>query len=115
MGEDGRRLAGADPEPLPELAERQRRGALLVRPSERVLEPLQAVGGPLGAVKQPLDPAEIEPLALKILDQPQLRDVIGAVVADAQPHLGRRQQPPRLVRTDVADGHPRLGSELLDR
>ena len=41
--------------------------------------------------------------------------MLGAVVADAHPHLGRREQPPGLVGADVAHRHAGLGRQLFDR
>jgi hypothetical protein len=65
--------------------------------------------------QQPLDRLEVEALRLHVLDQPQARDVLAAVVAGPRPHLRRGQQPTRLVRPDVAHRHPCDTRELVDR
>ena len=70
---------------------------------------------PLDALDEVLDRGEVEAVALQLLDQPQARDVLGPVVAGAGADLGRRQQPARLVRADVADRHAGLARELVDR
>src|SRR5437763_593209 len=48
-------------------------------------------------------------------DELEPRDVIGPVEAGPRPHLGRRQQPARLIRPDVADGHAGLARQRVDR
>ena len=81
---------------------------------DRAAQPEQALGEPVRAAEQPLDGGEVEAVGLQVEDQPQPRDVLGAVVADARSDLGRRQQPARVVVADVAHGHPDLRGELLD-
>ena len=75
----------------------------------------QALGEAVGAAQQPLDRGEVEAVGLQVEDQAQPCDVLGVVVADARAHLGRGQQPARMVVADVAHRHPDLGGELLDR
>ena len=61
------------------------------------------------------DQLEVEAVGLELADQLDPGDVLGAVVARAAAHLGRRQQPARLVRADVAHGHAGALGELVDR
>jgi len=86
-----------------------------MRGGEGLLEPQQPVGGALRVIQQPFDPAEVETLVLKVANQLQSRDVLGPVVADPKPDLGRGEQPARLMRPDVAHRHAGLRGELLDR
>ena len=83
--------------------------------AERVLEAQHLLARPAGAVEQAADEVEVEAVGLQLLDELEPRDVVGAVVARAPAHLGRRQQPARLVRADVAHGHPDPPRELVDR
>ena len=94
------------------------RARLLVgaeRPRERVLEAQHLLARSARAVEQAADEVEVEAVGLQLLDELQPRDVVGAVVARAPAHLGRGQQPARLVRADVAHGHPDPPRELVDR
>ena len=84
--------------------EGRRRSAL--EPDERVRHAL---------AEQPPDRLEVEPVGLHLADEPQPLDVLGPVVAGARPHVGRREQPARLVVADVAHRHARLVGELFDR
>ena len=58
------------------------------------------------ALQQALDPLQVEPVGLKLGDQPQPRDVLVPVIADPLAHLRRLQQAARLMRADVAHAHP---------
>ena len=75
--------------------------------AQRLAEALQSLGGPVGVVEQSLDPAQVEAVLLELPDQPQLRQVLGAVVADTGSDLGRGEQPrawwARMLRTDIPD------------
>ena len=75
----------------------------------------QPLGQAVRAAQQPLDRGEVEAVGLQVEDQPQPRDVLGAVVADARAHLRRGQQAAGVVVADVAHRHADLGGELLDR
>ena len=87
----------------------------LERGAQRPLEGEELLGGAGALLEQALDPLQVEALGLKLLDQPQPGDVLGAVVADAVADLGGGEQAAGAVRADVAHRHPRLGGELLDR
>src|SRR5215218_8951679 len=91
-----------------------RRLALAERRTQRARE-AQRRGARAGALEQPPDQLEAEPVGLHPLDQLQPRDVLRAVVAGAPAHLGRRQQPARLVGAHVAHRHPGALGELVDR
>ena len=67
-----------------------------------------------GALDQPPDRLQVEALGLEVLDQLDPRHVLGPVVAGPAADLGRRQQPARLVRADVAHGHAGALGELVD-
>ena len=75
----------------------------------------QPLGEAVRAAEQPLDGREVEAVGLQVEDQPQSRDVLGAVVADPGPDLRRGKQPARVVVADVAHRHADLRGELLDR
>ena len=90
-------------------------GLGLERRGHGVAQPEQPLGQAVRSAEQPLDRGEVEAVGLQVEDQAQARDVVGAVVADARAHLGRGQQPARVVVADVPHRHPDLGRELLDR
>jgi hypothetical protein len=77
-------------------------------------EAQRLLGGARRRVDQPPDRLEVEALALHLADQLDAVQMGLAVVAGAAAHLGRRQQAARLMRPDVADGHPRALGELVD-
>ena len=70
---------------------------------------------PSERAEQVLDRGEVVAVALELLDHREARDVLGPVVARPRPHLGRREQPARLVGADVAHGHAAGAGELVDR
>ncbi len=82
---------------------------------EGVAQAEQATRDPTGGTHEPLDRGQVESVRLQVEDKTQSSDVIGVVVADPGPHLGRGEQAAGLVVADVAHRHPRLGRELLDR
>lgn len=87
----------------------------LERSREHAAQRQQVLGAAAGLLDQALDPAQVEALGLQRPDKAQARDVLGVVVADPLSHLGRRQQPARLVGADVAHRHAAPCGELLDR
>ena len=85
------------------------------RARERVLEPQDLPARPTRAVEQPPDEIEVEAVGLQLLDELQPRDVVRPVAARPPAHLGRGEQPARLVGADVANGHPDPPGQLVDR
>ena len=107
------RVVGVGPEPLGELLAGEGAGLLAVEVVERAPDREELLGGADALVEQALDPLQVEPVGLQLLDHPQPRQVLRPVVADPVADLGRGQQPPRAVRADVAHRHPGLRGELL--
>jgi hypothetical protein len=67
-----------------------------------------------GAVDQPLDRREVEAVGLHLADQLEAVEVLLRVVAGPPAHLGRRQQPTRLVRADVPGGQAGALRQVVD-
>ena len=88
---------------------------VLPRRHERALEAEHLAVGARAVLEQLLDCGEVEAVRLHLGDQFDPRDVLGPVIARATLDLGRLQQAARLVRTDVAHGHPGQSSESIDR
>ena len=109
----GRGLAGA-----PALGEL--RGAddlrllVLERRLDRAGEAQHLLARATGRVEQPADRLELEPVGLELADQVDARLVLRAVEAGATADLRGREQAARLVRADVAHGHPGAARELVD-
>ena len=88
-----RRLLRADAEPPAELVERQRLGRARRAPARSAPRPKRSSRSavPWLSSSSRLIAAEVEAVVLEVADQPQLRDVLGPVVADPRAHLGRRR------------------------
>ena len=109
----------APPQRSRESADRARaasasRGPPVAAGAQRPLERQQPLGRALLSSSSRLIPPRLKPSSWSSRISRSWR-VLGPVVADAQPHLRRRQQPAGLVGADVADGHAGLGGQLLDR
>ena len=80
------------PEPLGQLVGRGQLGLLVEGPGDLAPEVEDLRPAAVGGLDDPVDRGEVEPLRLHVRDQAQALDVLGAVVAGAGAHLGRRQQ-----------------------
>src|SRR5205085_7665850 len=104
------------PEALVELLLRDVLGLLVPERREHgALEAERLLHRAARTLDQALDRLEVEALGLHFLDELDAGEVLFVVIAGAGLDHGWRPAAARLVRTDVAHGHPGALSELIDR